>query len=128
VTRKRVSSGSPFEPTVGFSRAIVVGREVFVSGTAPIMPDGGDPPGDAYGQARRCLEIIGEALREAGASFEDVVRTRMYLTGADAFDGAARAHGEVFSGIRPASSAVIVAGLVDPRWLVEIEARAILDG
>ena len=128
MTRKRVSSGSPFEPTVGFSRAIVVGREVFVSGTAPIMPDGGDPPGDAYGQARRCLEIIGEALREAGASFEDVVRTRMYLTAADAFDGAARAHGEVFSGIRPASSAVIVAGLVDPRWLVEIEARAILDG
>ena len=128
MTRKRVSSGSPFEPTVGFSRAIVVGREVFVSGTAPIMADGGDPPGDAYGQARRCLEIIGEALREAGASFEDVVRTRMYLTAAEAFDGAARAHGEVFSAIRPASTAVIVAGLVDPRWLVEIEARAVLDG
>jgi len=128
VTRKRISSGSPYEPTVGFSRAIVVGREVFVSGTAPIMADGGDPPGDAYGQARRCLEIIGEALQEAGASFEDVVRTRMYLTAAEAFDGAARAHGEVFSGIRPASTAVIVAGLVDPRWLVEIEARAMLDG
>jgi enamine deaminase RidA (YjgF/YER057c/UK114 family) len=127
VTRKRISSGSPYEPTVGFSRAIVVGREVFVAGTAPIMPDGGDPPGDAYGQARRCLEIIGEALQEAGASFQDVVRTRMYLTAAEVFDGAARAHGEVFSDIRPASTAVIVAGLVDPRWLVEIEARAMLD-
>ena len=128
VERRLVSSGSPFEPVIGFSRAVAVGPHVFVSGTAPVMPDGSDPPAGAYGQARRCLEIIGEALREAGASFEDVVRTRMYLTAAEAFDGAARAHGEVFSAIRPTSTAVIVAGLVDPRWLVEIEARAVLDG
>jgi len=127
VTRKLVSSGSPYEAVVGFSRAVVVGRDVFVAGTAPIMPDGADPPADAYGQARRCLEIVGEALRQAGAGFEHVVRTRIYLTRAEAFEGVARAHGEVFADIRPANTAVIVAGLLDPRWLVEIEARAVLE-
>ena len=105
---------------------MVAGPHVHVAGTAPIMTDGSDPPTDAYGQARRCLEIIGGALREAGASFEDVVRTRIYLTALDAFEGVGRAHGEVFGSIRPASTAVVVAGLVDPRWLVEIEADALL--
>jgi enamine deaminase RidA (YjgF/YER057c/UK114 family) len=124
--RTRISSGSPYEPVVGYSRALVAGRHVFVSGTAPIMPNGADPPPDAYGQANRCLEIIGDALAQVGASFVDVVRTRMYLTAADAFDGAGRAHGEVFGAIRPANTTVIVAGLLDPRWLLEIEVQALL--
>jgi enamine deaminase RidA (YjgF/YER057c/UK114 family) len=88
------------------------------------MPGGADPPPDAYGQAKRCLEIIGEALEQAGASIADVVRTRIYLTRADAFEGAGRAHGEVFGNIRPANTTVIVTELVDPRWLLEIEAQA----
>ncbi len=126
--RRLISSGSPYEPVVGYSRAVVAGGHVYVSGTAPIMPNGADPPPDAYGQARRCLEIIGAALQEAGSSFADVVRTRVYLTRADAFEGVGRAHGEVFGSIRPANSTVIVAGLVDPRWLVEIEADAVVTG
>jgi enamine deaminase RidA (YjgF/YER057c/UK114 family) len=124
--RRLISSGAPWERTVGYSRAVVVGPHVHVAGTAPVMPDGGAPPADAYGQARRCLEIVGAALSEAGASFADVVRTRMYLTTPGAFEGAGRAHGEVFADIRPATTAVIVTGLIDPRWLVEIEVDAIL--
>jgi enamine deaminase RidA (YjgF/YER057c/UK114 family) len=125
--RKRVASGSPYEPVIGFSRALVAGREVVVSGTAPVMPDGGEPPADAYGQAKRCLEIIGAALAEAGASFADVVRTRMYLVDAGDWEEVGRAHGEVFSDVRPASTMVVVAGLLDPRWRVEMEADALLD-
>ena len=124
--RRLIPSGSPYEPTVGFTRAVVVGPNVIVAGTAPVMPDGAEPPADAYGQAKRCLEIVGAALDEAGASFADVVRTRLYLTTLEAFDGVSRAHGEVFGDIRPASTAVVVAGLVDPRWLVEIEAQALV--
>ncbi len=124
--RRRIPSGSPFEPVVGFSRAVRVGSMIFVSGTAPIMPGGADPPADAYGQARRCLEIIGEALVEAGARFEDVVRTTTYLTTLDAYEGAARAHGEVFGAIRPASTMVVVAALLHPRWLVEMSADAVI--
>jgi enamine deaminase RidA (YjgF/YER057c/UK114 family) len=111
---------------MGFSRAVRVGDHVSVAGTAPIMADGGDPPRDAYGQTRRCLEIILAALREVGASAEDVVRTRVYATRADDFEDVARAHGEVFTNIRPASTMVVVAGLLDPRWLVELEADAIV--
>jgi enamine deaminase RidA (YjgF/YER057c/UK114 family) len=122
--RRLISSGSPYEPVVGYSRAVVAGPHVFVSGTAPIMPDGADPPADAYGQAKRCFEIIGDALLQAGASFADVVRTRVYLTTADAFEGAGRAHGEVFESIRPANTTVIVAALLDPRWMLEIEVQA----
>ena len=84
--RQTVSSGSPYEPVVGYSRAVRVGDRVFVAGSAPIMADGSDPPVDAYSQAKRCLEIVGDALRQAGASLEDVVRTRVYLTDAGAFD------------------------------------------
>ena len=113
------------EPVVGYSRAVVAGRTVHVSGTAPI-PREGDPPPGAYEQARLCLEIVGGALGEAGGSFPDVVRTRIYLTDADDWDEVARAHGEVFSEIRPASTAVVVKGLLDPRWRVEIEADAVL--
>jgi enamine deaminase RidA (YjgF/YER057c/UK114 family) len=110
---------------VGFSRAVVVGRTVHVSGTAPVMPDGADPPADAYGQTRRCLEIIVEALGEAGARPEDVVRTRMFVTAPEHWEEVGRAHGEVFGDVRPAST-MVVAQLLDPRWLVEIEADAIL--
>lgn len=124
--RRLISSGSPYEPVVGYSRAVTVGPHVFVAGSAPIMADGSDPPPDPYGQARRCLEIIGAALAEAGAGFEHVVRTRVYLTRAGDFEGVGRAHGEVFGTIRPANTTVIVAGLVDPRWLVEIEADALV--
>ena len=124
--RRLVSSGSPWEPTFGYSRAVVVGDRVFVSGTAPVMPDGSDPPPDAYGQARRCLDIILDALAEAGAGAKDVVRTRVYYTRPDDFDEISRAHGEVFREIRPASTAVIVAGLVDPRFLLEMEADAVV--
>ena len=122
--RQTVSSGSPYEPVVGYSRAVRVGDRVFVAGSAPIMADGSDPPVDAYRQAKRCLEIIGDALRQAGASLEDVVRTRVYLTAA--FDGFAKAHGEAFSEVRPANTTVVVAALLDPRWLLEIEAEAVV--
>ena len=124
--RRRISSGSPWEPVVGFSRAVRVGDRVVVAGTIANMPDGADPPPDTYGQARRCLEIIGEALAEAGARFDDVVRTRMYLTPGASFDEVARAHGEVFADIRPASTALYVSGFVDPRFVVEIEAEAVI--
>jgi enamine deaminase RidA (YjgF/YER057c/UK114 family) len=117
----------PLEREFGYSRAVVVGRRVFVSGTAPVMPDGADPPPDAYGQARRCLEIVLAALADAGAGPEHVVRTRMYLTRADDIQDVGRAHGEVFGEIRPATTGVVVAALFDPRWLVEIEADAIIE-
>lgn len=126
--RKLVSSASPYEPIVGFSRAVRVGPHVFVSGTAPIMPGDADPPADTYGQARRSFEIIVAALAEAGAHPEDVVRTRVYLTPAADFGEAARAHGEVFADIRPANAVIVVAGFVDPRWLVEVEAQALIAG
>ena len=111
---------------MGFSRAIRVGEHVSVAGTAPIMADGGDPPPDAYGQTRRCLEIIVAALSEAGAKPEDVVRTRVYATRAEDFEEVARAHGEVFADVRPANAYIVVRGFVDPRWLVELEADAIV--
>ena len=125
IDRRTISSGSPYEAVVGFSRAVVAGDTVHVSGTAPVMPDGADPPANAYAQARRCLEIIVDALRDAGARPEDVVRTRTFLTSADHWEEVARAHGEVFGHVRPAST-MVVAQLLDPRWLVEIEADAIL--
>jgi enamine deaminase RidA (YjgF/YER057c/UK114 family) len=124
--RRRISSGSPWEPVVGFSRAVRVGDRVVVAGTIANMPGGADPPPDAYGQARRCLEIIGEALAEAGATFADVVRTRMYLTPNASFDEVAKAHGEIFAEIRPASTALYVTAFVDPRFVVEIEAEAVI--
>ena len=110
---------------MGFSRAVVAGGEVHVAGTAPI-PKEGDPPEGAYEQARLCLEIVGDALARAGAGFGDVVRTRIYLTDADDWREVGKAHGEVFSEIRPASTAIVVQGLLDPRWRVEIEAQAVL--
>jgi enamine deaminase RidA (YjgF/YER057c/UK114 family) len=126
VQRHLISSGAPWEKSYGYSRAVVVGDLVFVAGTAPVMPDGADPPEDAFGQARRCLEIIVAALSEAGGRPEDVVRTRVYLTRREDYDDAYRAHGEVFGAARPATAGLVVAGLLDPRWLVEIEADAII--
>ena len=124
VERRLISSGAAFEDRVGYSRAVVVGNHVWVAGTAPIMPGDADPPTDAYGQAKRCLEIIAAALAEAGASLDDVVRTRIYMTRADLIDEVGRAHGEAFKTARPASTGVVT-GLLDPRWLVEIEVDAL---
>jgi enamine deaminase RidA (YjgF/YER057c/UK114 family) len=124
--RRLISSGSPYEPVVGFSRAVRVGSRVVVAGTAPVMAGGADPPPDAYAQAKRCLEIIEAALREAGASLADVVRTRVYLVRTSDFEDVGRAHGEAFSEIRPANTTLTVRELVDPRWLVEIEAEAVV--
>jgi len=123
--RRLIPGHSPYEPVVGYSRAVVSGGNVYVSGTAPI-PSQGDPPTGAYEQARLCLEILGGALAEAGAGFPDVVRTRIFLTEVDDWEDVSRAHCEVFSEIRPASTAVVVKGLFDPRWRVEIEADAVL--
>jgi enamine deaminase RidA (YjgF/YER057c/UK114 family) len=113
------------EPVVGYSRAVVAGTGIHVSGTAPI-PEQGEPPEGAYEQARLCLEIVGGALEQAGASFEDVVRTRIYLTDGGDWQDVGRAHGEIFGAIRPASTMLVVSQLLDPRWRVEIEADAVL--
>jgi enamine deaminase RidA (YjgF/YER057c/UK114 family) len=123
--RQHISSGSPYEPQIGISRAVRVGERVLVSGTAPIWPDGSCDPDPAV-QARRCFEIIIAALREAGAEPADVVRTRMFIT--DAADGEAigAAHAEAFGAARPASTMVVVPGFLDPRWKCEIEAEALV--
>lgn len=123
--RRLISGHSPYEPVAGFSRAVVAGGEVHVAGTAPI-PAEGDPPEGAYEQMRLCLELVGNALAQAGVGFGDVVRTRIYLTDAADWSEVARAHGEVFAEIRPAATAVVVKGLLDPRWRVELEAEATL--
>jgi hypothetical protein len=123
--RQRVSSGSPFEPVIGFSRAVRVGDRVLVSGTGPVMADGGCPA-STYDQARRCWEIVRLALEQAGASLSDVVRTRTLLTPAGDADEAGRAHGEVFGDIRPASTMLHIHALLDERWSVEVEAEALL--
>jgi enamine deaminase RidA (YjgF/YER057c/UK114 family) len=123
--RRNISSGSPFEMTVGFSRAVRIGSRVIVAGTAPIWPDGAVDP-DPAAQARRCLEIMLTALAEAGGRPEDVVRTRMFITDSADGDRIGEAHGEIFSGIRPASTMVVVGGLLDPRWKVEMELEAVV--
>ena len=123
--RQRISSGSPFEPAIGFSRAVRVGDRVVVSGTGPVVPVGRCPD-DAGDQARRCFEIIAAALGEAGASLNDVVRTRVYITAAEHADAVGAVHGELLGHVRPAATMVVVAGLLDPAWKVEIEAEAVL--
>jgi enamine deaminase RidA (YjgF/YER057c/UK114 family) len=125
VTRQLISSGSAFEELIGYSRAVRVGRSVWVSGTAPIPADGGDPPRTAYDQARLCLEIIGRALEQAGATLADVVRTRLYLTDPADLEEIGRAHREAFATARPACTGVVTA-LFDARWLVEIEVDALI--
>ena len=125
--RQIISSGSPFEKPIGFSRAVRIGNRVAVSGTAPIAADGTTAyPGDMYRQTLRCLEIIREALEKAGCGLGDVIRTRVYLTDADRWQDAASAHGKIFSDIRPACTFVEIARLIAPDWLVDIEAEAVI--
>jgi enamine deaminase RidA (YjgF/YER057c/UK114 family) len=123
--RRRIASGSPYEPVIGFSRALRAGDRVLVSGTGPVWPDGSCDP-DPEVQARRCFEIIAAALEDAGATAADVVRTRMYVTDAGDAEAVGRAHAALFAEVRPAATMVVVAGLLDPRWKVEIEAEAML--
>ena len=124
--RRRIPSGSPYEPLIGFSRPVRVGDRVAVSGTGPIWPDGTVDP-DPQVQAARCLAIILDALAAAGAGAADVVRTRMFLVDAADWEAVGRAHGAVFGEVRPAATMVVVAALLDHRWRVEIEAEAIID-
>ena len=126
-SRLLISSGSPLEPVIGFSRAVRVGPFVSVAGTAPIAVGGGTAAlGDPAGQARRCLEIIDAALAEAGAALADVVRTRVLLTRIEDWPAVAAVHGEVFGGVRPACTVMQVACFIDADWLVEFEADAIV--
>jgi enamine deaminase RidA (YjgF/YER057c/UK114 family) len=122
VDRRRASSGSPFEPTIGFSRAIRAGDRILVSGTGPVGAD----DADVVTQMRRCIEIVAGSLNELGASLDDVVRTRVYLTDAQDWEAVGRVHGEAFGNARPAATMVVVAGLLDPRWSVEMEAEALV--
>lgn len=121
--RQNISGSSPYEPVIGFSRAVRVGNTVHVSGTAPV----GAEDADAATQTRHTLEIIRAALEKAGARMEDVVRTRMYLTHVDDWESVGRAHGEFFGAIRPAATMVVVGALLNPKWRIEIEADAVLD-
>lgn len=124
--RRLVSSGSPLEPRIGFSRAVRVGPFVAIAGTAPIASDGSvASPGSVYGQTRRCLEIILQAIADAGLTADSVVRTRVMLTDISTWEEATRAHGEVFGAIRPACTVVQVVRFIDPGWLVELEADCI---
>jgi enamine deaminase RidA (YjgF/YER057c/UK114 family) len=126
--RKLVSTGSPYEPKVGMSRAVRAGNVVTVSGTAPLGPDGSTVgKGDAAIQARRCLQIIAAALEAAGASLRHVVRTRTLLTRIDDWQAVAAVHGEFFGDIRPANTIMQVTRFIDPDWLVEFEADAVID-
>jgi enamine deaminase RidA (YjgF/YER057c/UK114 family) len=122
--RTLISSGSPYEREVGFSRAVRVGNIVEVAGTAPV---GADAPGDMYAQTKRCLEIIAQALRDAGADVRHVTRTRVMLTDMSRWREAAKAHGEMFGDVRPGCTFVEVSAFIDPEWLVEIEASAVVE-
>jgi enamine deaminase RidA (YjgF/YER057c/UK114 family) len=122
--RQLISANSPYESTLSFSRAVRVGRIIAVAGTAPI----GEISSDPSAQARRCLEIIREALERAGARLDDVIRTRIFLTRIEDWEAVGRLHGEFFGDIRPALTVMQVAGFIDPAWLVEIEADAVIVG
>jgi enamine deaminase RidA (YjgF/YER057c/UK114 family) len=122
VERRHASSGSPFEPTIGFSRAIRIEDRVLVSGSGPVGADDADPET----QMRRCVQIVEKALRDLGATLDDVVRTRTYLVDSKDWEAVGRVHGEAFGSARPAATMVVVKGLLDPRWTVELEAEALL--
>ena len=123
--RRRASSGSPYEGPIGFSRAVRAGDRVLVSGTGPVWPDGSCDP-DVFAQAMRCFKVASVALGELDVTLRDVVRTRMYLLDADDWEAVGRAHGAYFEAVRPAATMVVVAGLLDPRWRVEVELEAIV--
>ena len=125
--RQRVSSGSPYEPRVGLSRAVRAGRFVSISGTAPLAEGKTMGRGDPGAQARRCLEIIRRAVEDAGGSLADVVRTRILLTRIEDWEAVAAVHGEFFADIRPANTIMQIGRFIDPDWLVEIEADAVLE-
>ena len=125
MSRSHAASGSPYEQTIGFSRAVRVGGTIAVSGTAPVWPDGEVDP-DVTAQARRCWEIALAALDELGGSPGDVIRTRQYVVDAADADAVGTVHGEIFGDIRPASTMVVVAGLLDARWRVEVEIDAVV--
>jgi len=128
MTRQLISSGSPYESIIGFSRAVRVGDFIAVGGTAPIGPDGQTVgPGDPAAQARRCYEIIQAALEAAGASLDDVIRTRTMLKRIEDWSTVSQVRGEIFSHIRPVDTIVQVTAFVDPEWLVEIEVDALVD-
>lgn len=127
-TKKLIRSGAPWESVVGYSRAVRIGNQVAVSGTAPVGENGETVAiGDPYQQTKRCIEIIEKALNEAGASLGDVVRTRIFVTDISHWETIGRAHGEAFADIMPATAMVEVSGLIDPDMLVEIEADAVID-
>lgn len=128
MARKNISSGSPYEQSIGFSRAVRIGNIISVSGTAPIAPDGSTAhPDDVYGQTKHCLDIIKRAIEGADGKLENVVRTRIMLKDISMWKEAARAHGEYFSEIKPACTFVEVKGFVAADWLVEIEADCIVE-
>jgi enamine deaminase RidA (YjgF/YER057c/UK114 family) len=122
--RQNISGSSPFEPIIGFSRAVRVGNSVYVAGTGPV----GAEAEDAEGQTRRIFEVAGEALAKAGACFDHVVRTRMYLTHVEDWEAVGRVHGKFFAQTRPAATMVVVAALLNPAWRIEIEFDAIIPG
>ena len=125
--RTNISSGTPFEPKFGYSRAVKVNDRVFVSGSTAVQPDGTVAgPGDPYVQSKEAIKTIEAALKQAGASLEDVVRTRIYITSLDYVEGVRKAHSEAFGSIRPASTLVQISGLVSPEMLVEIEVDAVI--
>ena len=127
MSRQHVSSGSPYEPRLGISRAVRSGRFIAVAGTAPIGPDGKTVgKGDPATQARRCIEIIQNALEQSGANLTDVIRTRILLTRIEDWESVGLVHGEFFSNIRPANTVMQVTRFIDPDWLVEIEADAVI--
>ncbi len=127
-SRQRVSSGSPYESIIGISRAVRAGNFVCVAGTAPLDAAGRTgAPGDAGAQARRCFEIVARALEELGAGLPDVVRKRILLTRIEDWEAVARVHGEFFRDVRPVNTVMQVSRFIDPDWLVEVEADAVVD-